>query len=270
MFRADLHCHSTCSDGTLTPTQLVNRAHQMGLQGLSITDHDSIDAYPLALEEAKKVGLEVIPGVEFSTDINQFNVHILAYGFQIDAPPLKKLCEWHKNRRIQRNTQILEKLRIHGMPITEEELMQEGVSSSVIGRPHIALALVRKGYVENMREAFKKFIGEGKSCYAKGESYSTEETVKIIHASGGLAVIAHPHLIHNNKVLKNLLKLPFDGIECYYARYPAEAHERWLKIAQEKGWLITGGSDFHGANSPGLELGCSWTPEASFHHILHK
>lgn len=267
MFRADLHCHSTCSDGSLTPLELVQLAHERDLQGLSITDHDSIGAYPAAIEEGQRLGIEIIPGVEFSTEINQHSIHVLAYAFNLDSDALHALCQRHSRRREQRNAQILENLRRHGMPITQEELMHEGVAAHVIGRPHIALAMIHKGYVQSFQEAFKKYIGEGMPCFAKGESISTAETLDIIHQAQGKAVIAHPHLIQNTKILKELLKLPFDGIECYYALYPPVVHQKWLKLAAERNWLVTGGSDFHGAIKPHIPLGCSWTPEESFRQL---
>ena len=143
-FRADLHCHSTCSDGTLTPTELIHLAVKLNLKALSITDHDTIGAYKEALEEAKKVQLPLISGVEFSTTYKKTNVHVLAYSFSLDSVEIQKLCKFHCHRRTLRNQMILDLLKMHQMPIDEIELKQS-TPAAMIGRPHIALLMMKKG-----------------------------------------------------------------------------------------------------------------------------
>jgi len=262
-FRADLHCHSTCSDGTFTPEKLVELAHQIGLKGLSITDHDSVEAYPEAQITAERLGIRLLSGVEFSAELLGTSVHILAYGFALRHPSISQLCARHRARRLERNQEILTLLRHNRMPIIEEELAEIS-GRGTVGRPHIALAMVKQGYVKTIREAFRKYLGEGRSCYAPGKAFSIQETLEVIHQAKGLAVIAHPHLIDNSRILKNLLKMPFDGIECYYGRFPLQVHQRWLEIALKKEWLISGGSDFHGEIKPDIALGCSWINEELF------
>ena len=213
-FRADLHCHSTYSDGTLSPKELVDLALSTGLSALSVTDHDSVNAYPEVFFEGEKKGLKIISGAEFSAAHRKTSVHILAYGFSYQHPALTQLCERHKERRSQRNRLILEKLAALKMPITEEELLQE--NSTMTGRPHIALAMVKKGYVVSVSEAFKKYLGDGKACYASGLTFSVEETLHVIHEAKGLGVLAHPHLINNSGLVNELLEMPFDGLECFY------------------------------------------------------
>lgn len=267
-FRADLHCHSTCSDGTLTPKEIVQLACEKKLKGLSITDHDTIAAYDQALPEARSCGLLMVTGVEFSAVHEKTNVHILAYGFSSQIAILHDFCRMHCQRRIDRNQAILDLLAANGMPIDKTEL---GIStpSSIIGRPHIALAMIKKGYVDSIQQAFHQFIGEGKPCYFPGEKISVEETLDIIHQAKGLAVIAHPHLIENTKVIRDLINMNFDGIEAYYGRFPPSEHDRWIKIGIRKDWLITGGSDFHGTIKPNLQLGSSWVNEETF-NILYR
>lgn len=269
-FRADLHCHTTYSDGTKSPQELVELAFQNGLLGLAITDHDTINAYPSALPVAKKLKIEMISGVEFSSVQGNESVHILAYSFSFDHPIIKQFCLKHHQRRIDRNREILARLSKQGMPITEAEVNEVsllGNSHGTIGRPHIALAMIKKGYVNNLQEAFQKYLGEGKSCYHSGNSFTAKETIEIIHQANGLAVIAHPHLIFQQKILHELLELKIDGIECYYAKYPLEINQRWLKIAKKKGLLITGGSDYHGEIKPNIPLGCSWINEENFRKL---
>lgn len=264
-FRADLHCHSTCSDGSLSPEDLVKHAAEVGLKGLSITDHDTTSAYATAMPAAKKIGLEVIPGVEFSSSHQGESIHILGYAFDPAHPSILALSERHASRRGSRNQEILNRLAKLGMPVSDEDLKLEvqGIAHT-IGRPHIAKAMVKKGYVESIQEAFKKYLGEGRLAYVPGTAFSVEETIQTIHEANGLAVIAHPHLIDNSDVLQKLLEMDFNGIECYYGNFAEDQNSRWLKIAKKKGWLATGGSDFHGDVKPAIPLGRSWVGEETF------
>lgn len=261
-FRADLHIHSTYSDGTFTPKEIVELAKKIGLQGLSITDHDTIEAYDTLFDLAQEAGLEVLTGVEFSAYHHGHSVHILGYGIDITHQPLIDFCKSHQQRRRERNLKMLEKLTAIGMKIEEEEILRLNDKST--GRPHIALAMMNRGYVGSVQEAFSLYLGEGKSCYAKGKMFTMVETVEIIHAAGGIAVIAHPHLISPPSLLREVLKYPFDGIECWYSRFSPEHEARWIDIADKKGWIKTGGSDFHGAVKPQTPLGCSWVNRECF------
>lgn len=265
-FRADMHCHSTCSDGSCTPEELIDLAVEVGLKGLAITDHDSIAAYDLAKSTAEEKGIDLVPGVEFSSHVRGISVHILAYGFPMPNPVLEELCQRHVERRRQRNTLILERLAHLGMPIDWEDLPDDGI----IGRPHIGQAMVSKGYVENIKQAFNRFLGDNRPAYAVVLGPDAVETVDIIHEAGGLAVIAHPMLIKKSSVVKELLKLPFDGMECYYARFPAAQERVWHERAEECGWIVSGGSDFHGDVKPHISLGCSWVGQETFEKIKNQ
>lgn len=280
-FRADLHSHSTCSDGTMTPEQLLHHAAELGLNALSITDHDTIDAYtPDIFTLAKDLKIELLIGVEFSTILDSVSVHLLGYNFSLENPKILDFCSRHKNRRTVRYREILKLLEAHGMPIIEEELLETAKSTQpslqdrIIGRPHIAQMMVKLGYVESIQEAFKKYLGDGRSCYVQGEYVTPEETIKILHDAGGIAVIAHPHLIKETKVLPRLLKMDIDGIECYYSKFQESEHRRWFKIAERHNLLITGGSDFHGDVKPSIPLGCSWIDEEHFrklqNYVIHR
>lgn len=269
-FRADLHCHSTCSDGTLSPEELVQEALSAGLQGLSITDHDTVAAYHLAAASAEQTGISLIPGVEFSASLDNSSVHVLGYAYRLDSPSLLELCRRHAIRREERNREILEKLDLLGMPVTMEEVKASAEARASFGRPHIALAMVQKGYVQNIQDAFKRFIGDGRPAFAKGSLVSAEETLAALRESNGFAVIAHPHLIQDAALLKKLLEMPFDGIECYYARFLLESTSPWIDVASKRGWLMTGGSDFHGAVKPTISLGASWVGEETFQKLLER
>jgi predicted metal-dependent phosphoesterase TrpH len=270
MFRADLHCHTTCSDGTATPHEIIELACAQGLQGLSITDHDTIAAYSEIGDLAEKKGLFLLPGVEFSAVHLEANIHVLGYSFPPDSACMHDFCMKHQDRRHERNQAILNLLSAQGMPLSMEEVHPLIPSSQKsVGRPHIAIAMVKKGYASSIQEAFHDFIGEGKSCYASGNAFTVQETIDLIHQAKGLAIIAHPHLIEKVHVVKSLLEMNFDGIEGYYGRFPLQAQERWIKIGKRKNWIITGGSDFHGTIKPHLPLGSSWVDETVF-SILYR
>lgn len=265
-FRADLHCHTTFSDGSLSPIQVIELAKQIGLSGLSITDHDSIEAYESAIPFAQANGLELIIGAEFSASFDKVSIHILAYSFPADHPDIQNFCHQHQLRRQNRNRAILAKLSECGIPITEEEVAA-CAESETIGRPHIAQAMMKKGYIDTIYEAFRKYLGEGRPCYVYGNEFSVQETIDIIHRAQGLAILAHPHLIKDATLVKKLLMLNFDGLEGYYGKLPLDQNSKWVEIAQRKGWIITGGSDFHGDVKPTVPLGCSWINEETFRRI---
>lgn len=265
MLKADLHCHSTCSDGTVSPQHLVTLAKERGLFYLSITDHDSIASYPLALPQALSLGVTLLPGVEFSTSYQGKSVHVLAYAFPPENRPLQKLCDWHRERRIRRVQEILRHLRAQGIDVKESDLNQ---SAESIGRPHIAQALMKKGIVSSVQQAFKIYLKEGGSCFVPDPAMDLEMTLEIIRQGKGLSVLAHPHLIKNALLLQQLLHLPFDGLECFYGLFGSHEGLRWAQVAKKKKWLITGGSDFHGTIKPDIQLGQSWILEEHMQPLL--
>jgi len=264
MFRADLHCHTHCSDGSLSPEELILLAEKIGLKGLAITDHDSIAAYSIALPLAKQRDILLGTGVEFSCVHQGVSVHVLGYAFTPDALPVKTLCEKHQKRRKERNAAILANLRRHSLFIEERELPQKGT----IGRPHIAQIMLQKNYVGSLQEAFQRYLAEGKCCYEQGASFSVEETLEVLHSAQAKAFLAHPHLMEKAAFARKLLELPFDGVECYYAKCLPQDEGRWLRLAKERKLLVSGGSDFHGSFKPHIPLGASWVDEQTFYTIF--
>lgn len=269
-FRADIHCHTTCSDGSDDPRVLLRLAKQAGLQGLSITDHDTIDAYtPELFADADTLQLRLLTGIEISSELDDHTVHILGYGYDLDSSSLRAFLVQMQKRRTERNRAILDKLARKNMGITEEEL-KAFATERTIGRPHIAQLMVLKGYVPTTQHAFEHYLKEGASCYASGIKFLPHEAIAQIHQAGGKAVLAHPHFLKKGSFLRRLLDLPFDGIECYYAQLPKALELPWLKIAQERSLIATGGSDYHGALKPHLSLGCSWVNESTFDTLSKK
>ncbi len=261
-FRADLHCHTNFSDGEDSPETLLQHAAKQGLPGLSITDHDTVGAYSCAQPLAQELGLMLLNGVEFSAAFRDEPIHVLGYSFSLDSPAIADLCARHTKRRVERNRLILEKLRGLGIAITEEEMAESAVQTT--GRVHIAKLLVKKQIVPTIKDAFKKYLADDKPAYASGERISVEETIETIHEAQGIAILAHPHLIRRTSITRSLLCLPFDGIEAYYARLYPSLEARWVKEAQKREWIITGGSDYHGAVKPHNSLGSSWVGKETF------
>ena len=267
-FRADIHCHTNCSDGSDDPIALLHLAKEAGLQGLSITDHDTLSAYtPELFETAKNLGIEILPGIEISSEWERASVHILAYGFDLEDKDFRTFLEEMQTRRTGRNRAILEKLAKFKVAISEKEL--EAFAKETVGRPHIAQLMVQKGYVSTTQEAFEKYLKEGACCYSPGIRYTPREVIDQIHQAKGKAILAHPHFIKKGHFLKSLLSLPLDGIECYYAKLPKVQELPWLQMAKEKNWIATGGSDYHGALKPHITLGCSWVNRTIFDKLLN-
>lgn len=267
-FRADLHCHTTCSDGTVIPELLVKQAHALGLNALSITDHDSIDAYQTAMPVAQELKMPLLPGIELSTMHKEESIHILAYGFSLDNSDIHHFCLKQQQKRLIRVKAILQRLAKEGMPLDEEEVLSFSSKHS-IGRPHIAMAMIKKGYICSIEEAFK-YIGSKGSCYVSGVYPSVQEALEFIHKANAFAILAHPQLIKRRKIIQDLLEMPFDGLEGYYARFPRDQNEKWLAVALKKNWLVTGGSDFHGEVKAHSVLGSSWTNEETFNLLFKR
>ena len=269
LWRADLHCHTTYSDGLLTPTELVDLAVKQGLQGLSVSDHDTVFAYNDLLKPELAGKIAIGSGIELSCSLNGRNLHLLGYDFLPQSPLLLDLYYQHKERRKMRNSEMVEKLKRRGFNIVDlfQQFEQEH-PNKVIGRPHLAAFLIKMKYVASMDEAFRMYLGEDGSCYVPGAAFTVEEAFDAIKRSKGKLFIAHPYLLKPSSLLKKLLVYEFDGIEVYYA------HQRnvtpILKIAKDRGWLISGGSDFHGENKPNASLGSSWVEEDKFSAIFEN
>lgn len=273
-FRADLHCHTYCSDGSDSPSQLLQKAVEAKLQALSITDHDTVDAYtPELFMQANTLGLRLLTGIELSSEYEKTSVHILGYGIDIQSASLREFLVEMIQRRNTRNNEILQKLQKKGFLIEKDELnafAQEALGQRTIGRPHIAELMVRKGYVRSIQEAFNQYLQDNGSCYVAGIKFTPLDAIEQIHRAHGKAILAHPHYIKKGAMLRTLLSLPFDGIECYYGNLNKELEKPWLQIAREKNWIATGGSDYHGSVKPHISLGCSWVGLETFDLLSPK
>lgn len=254
----DLHTHSTCSDGTLTPTQVIIAAKEAGLSAIALTDHDTISGLQEAAEAGKKYGIEVVTGIEFSVT-SDTEMHLLGLDFNMDCPEITKILDEMIYQREVRNNKVVELLKEINIHITVEDILAES-TSKVTGRSQIAKAMLKKGYVSSITEAFDKYLKHGRPAFVQRTTLSPETAIKIIKQCGGKSSLAHLNQTGKTdeelyNILSHLKSAGLDAIEGYHTEYTDEISERYRKIASETGLKITGGSDFHGANKDGYNIG---------------
>lgn len=243
---ADLHTHTTASDGLLTPSQLVMEALRVGLKAIGITDHDSTDGLNQAMEEGQRLGIQVIPGVELNTQVDDEEIHILGYYIHHDLPWFQDMLETIRHSRWTRARKMVENLRrMYNLNISFEEVEQE-VTDGAPGRPHIARALVKKGIVKDVAEAFEKYIGTDCPAYEPRYRLTLEEGIKAIKDAGGVPVLAHPGLLKDQKYTMMAIELGIQGIEAIHSKHTPEQCEYYSILATKHGLVVTAGSDYHG------------------------
>lgn len=257
----DLHLHTFHSDGTLTPTQVVRWAHERGLTTISITDHDGIDGIEEATQAAKEFGINVIPGIEISAQTEEhIGLHILGYGIDLRNQQLRKACETMRAKRKTRNEQLMKALNHLGYKLEWKDLdLHPG--QDYIGKPHFALAMVKKGYVKKPKEAFSSSgaFGSKEIRKIRKEKVSAADAIRIITGAGGMAVLAHPAKISHigepgtpefynklDSILTELKKMGLGGLECVYPEHSDEQTIQFTIMAHKHGLKVTGGSDYHG------------------------
>ncbi|GGF87507.1 PHP domain-containing protein [Paenibacillus aceti] len=249
--RYDLHTHSCVSDGMNTPEENVRLAKEKGLTGLAVTDHDTVAGIASALAEGEKAGIHVIPGVEISTQAGGKDIHVLGYYLNYEDFALLERLAGLRATRDARNEQIIRKLQGLGLSITLQEVI-DGLGRSLrpdesLGRPHIADALVRKGYVRDLRDAFDRYLAEGKPGYAAQPRISPQQAMEWIREAGGAPVIAHPGLYGDDDLVRTIIEAGQPaGIEVYHSDHGPAEEQRYLAIADEYHLIPTGGSDYHG------------------------
>jgi predicted metal-dependent phosphoesterase TrpH len=242
--KTDLHTHTSFSDGHLNPEELLKKASRLGIEVISITDHDSINAFKVAKKFADQFGIEVIPGVEISSDIRDSEVHILGYFIDPQNKELEHYLHFFREERYKRAIRIVEKLNILGLTITMDDVLKQ-VDNSAIGRPHIAQALLLNEQVKSYFEAFYKYLGNHAPAYEKKVHLSPQSAFKIISDAGGLSFIAHPGNMPEI-LIKELIDAGVDGIEVVHPSHTPERVKFYRGIVNEYFLLESGGSDFHG------------------------
>ena len=251
---ADLHIHSSYSDGYLSPEGIIDLAKKQGIKCISITDHDTIASQYITKNKVN--GISIIPGIELSTEYKEMELHILGYFIDIENDRLNETVERLRKSRIDRTNEILNKLKKININIDIDDLNMSEIAS--IGRGNIANAIVEKGYSENYKDAFTNYLMQGKVAYVKGEKLSLRETLNVINESGGIPVLAHPGKIYRRLELENIIKefkcYGLKGIEVYHPSHSKSQINTFYNLSKKYKLLITGGSDFHGANNCRLSL----------------
>ena len=255
----DLHVHSDKSDGTLSPADLAEYAASAGLAAFALTDHDNMDGIPEAREASLKYGIELIPGIEFSTEYCGIDIHIVGLGLDDQDSDFLRQVQFYRDERLRRNKKMILRMANDGIDISYEK-MTDTFGESVWTRAHFARYLADHGYVPDMREAFRTHIGEGCPYYIPREKVSPVTVTQLIRAHHGIPVLAHPFQYHfSDKELRTLLSLlkeaGLTGMEVYYSSYTEQQRDYLLSLVQDFDLAPSGGSDFHGANKPNISIG---------------
>jgi predicted metal-dependent phosphoesterase TrpH len=259
----DLHCHSTASDGLLTPAGLVTYASERGVSTIGLTDHDSTNGVASAMAIGAELGVSVIPGVELSSEIEGLQAHILGYFIDPTSTSLQREFEWMNRSRRERVGRIVQNLVAAGIPIDLETVMAEA-GDGTVGRPHVARVLVANGYAESVSDAFARYLTRGKPGYAISEKITPEGAIQSINRAGGVAVLAHPWSTKDPQgAVKRLAPAGLSGLECYYGEYSTPVRDDLARLAKEYGLIPTGGSDFHGPGVKSVDLGGVVVPPES-------
>jgi predicted metal-dependent phosphoesterase TrpH len=260
---ADLHCHTNASDGLLSPSEVVDIAAQKGLSTIAITDHDTISGYSEGKRAASACGIDLITGIEINTDWFGKEQHILGYGFDPDSRDLNMKLNDIRAKRKDRISKIVNKLNEIGLKLSAEEVAEKAKGLSV-GRPHVAQAMVNKGYARSVKDAFENYLAIGAKAYVPRYKLKPQEAINIINEAQGIAVLAHPGIQNLYCEIGPWIDIGLKGIEVYHPEHNKENILRYTELARKKGLIITGGSDFHGEKvKPGIRIGDWGVDEAA-------
>lgn len=258
----DLHTHSTASDGLYAPAEVVRLAREAGLSRIGLVDHDTTGGLDEALAAGTEQGVTVVPGVEVNTDLpnKQGEAHMLGYYIEYESPDFQEALTVLREARERRGERMVERLRQQGLDITWERVRE--IAQGSVGRPHVARALIEKGYATDVSDAFDKWLSPGRPGYIARYKLNPEDAVRLIKSARGVPVLAHPASIPNleSRLLPSLVMVGLQGLECYYGEYDDATVARLLKLADTYGLIPTGGSDYHGPNMHPTPLGGRYVP----------
>ncbi len=269
--KADLHLHTTASDGKLSPEELVRKAADLGVEAIAITDHDTVEGITSALEAAKEFPqLMVIPGIEISTETPEGEAHVLGYFLDYNNPKLKNTLNELRNARFNRGYEMVNNLANIDINIDWERVQELAGKDGSVGRPHVAEALLERGYVSSFREAFIKYIGRGCPGYAARKKVTPVEAIELILDANGLPVLAHPGYVKQIETfIIPLVEAGLKGIEVYFSGYSPNTSAHLIDLAEKHSLIVTGGSDFHGIDDHvGGELGCIDLPKEALDKLI--
>lgn len=271
----DLHMHSTASDGTDTPRTIITKCRKLGLRLSSVTDHDTIDSQREAMDTARELKIRYLTGVEFSVR-HTGELHILGYGVDTENEELCALMAELREARVNRVHEIIRAVQEHGMKISFEDV-ERFAQGNTLGRPHVALALIEKGYASDLQDAFTRYLNEEGSCYVQRRKLNPQQAIEMIRKTGGVPVLAHPKFVRTGNIeglVRELGELGLMGIEAYYPAHSDADVERYVGIAKRNGLMVTEGSDYHGAMRPYAAIACEKRSgdllEASIKNLIEK
>jgi predicted metal-dependent phosphoesterase TrpH len=271
----DLHTHSTCSDGSDSPDEVIARAQFAGASAIALTDHDTIEGLGAARKAAEHHGIELVNGIEISAEFSPGTMHILGYCIDAASESLLSELESLREARARRNPEIARRLQDLRVDIQYEEVAALA-GGNVVGRPHFAQKLVDKGYVTSIQEAFDKYLAKGRPAYVEKTRLSPPKAIDVIHAAGGVAVLAHPYQLgcrseeQLHTVVDELVDSGLDGIEAIYSRHRPPDRLRYAELAASRGLVITGGSDYHGTYKPDIAILTGLGDLAVPYHVLEE
>lgn len=266
--KIDLHIHTTCSDGTLTPEQTVQRAAALGLAVIAVADHDATIGIEPAITAAQGTGLEVVPAVEINTDYAETEVHILGYFIDVDAPQLRWLLQRIQVGRLERIRRILKNLDSLGLPVPEQRVLELAGRGSV-GRPHVAMAMQQAGYVGSQLEAFDLYLGRGRAAYEPRYQVTPQEAIDTILAAGGVPALAHPLKMRNDALITEMAKAGLRGLEAFHCDHKPTQAQQYVQLGRSLGLVATGGTDSHGpAGARFIEIGSVPVPDWVWPQLL--
>jgi predicted metal-dependent phosphoesterase TrpH len=265
--KADLHVHSTASDGTLRPSELIQLALRRGVDVLAIADHDSVSGLEEAFATSSSTSLTVVPAVELSAAVDGYDVHVLAYYVDPLSPELLAELALLREDRRRRAEEMVSALRAGGIPVTMDEVLALS-DGGAVGRSHIARALVGSGHAENVASAFKRYIGRGREYYRAKRSRTPMEVIDSVREFGAIPVLAHPGVTSADAFIPAMVASGLLGIEAYHADHTQSQRERYARMAAKLGLITTGGTDYHGPQAHNPELGSMKVPEASVRALM--
>jgi hypothetical protein len=255
----DLHTHTTYSDGSASPEQLIELARAKGARAVAITDHDTVAAFPEARAAADRFGIEFVCGIEISAEYSPGTMHILGYCVDDASTAFAEKLDELKRAREERNPQIASRLQALGLDVDYDEVVRVA-GNEVVGRPHFARVMVEKGYAASIKDAFDKYLKKGAAAYVEKARLSPVDSIALIHDAGGVAVLAHPYQLNLasgeelDGLIAELVEGGLDGIEALYSRHSPAQRASYVGIAERHGLLVTGGSDYHGSYKPDISI----------------
>ena len=243
---ADLHTHTTCSDGQLNPLDLLEAAVERGIRVLAITDHDTLAGWDAVQHAAADRTVELIPGVELSVTVGEQEVHLLGYGFNPTHAGLRSHLAWFAEARRERVQQMVDNLQALGVGVTLEDVEHAADGAEALGRPHVAMALTAAGHVDSYEDAFDQYLAQEEPAFASKPSFPARKALDLLHDAGGVGVLAHPGHWTSGRLLHQLDRAGLDGIEVWHPSHDASLVAYYERMARDYGLTATGGSDFHG------------------------